>query len=100
MKCCRSRPNNVLCFCRVSKAAVGKERNVLTAHSPFFTLRFPFFILLFLGIMAAAPAMEVQQKLTEMTFEKEAHDWKAERNCRASLEEGVLRVEAVAAARA
>ncbi len=68
----------------------------MTAHSPFFTLRFPFFILLFLGIMAAAPAMEVQQKLTEMTFEKEAHDWKAERNCRASLEEGVLRVEAVA----
>ncbi len=55
---------------------------------------FAFITLLFAGV-AVAPAVEVEQKLTEMTFEKDAHGWNAERNCRAFLEAGVLRVEAI-----
>ena len=58
-------------------------------------LFFTFFVALFLAPCGAAvTAAEVVQKLTEMTFERDAHDWQAERNCRAFLQDGVLRIEA------
>ncbi len=59
--------------------------------SPFFFLISLFF---FLGI-SIVPAEETEQKLDEMTFENDVHAWNAERYCKAFLEDGVLRVEAV-----
>ena len=55
----------------------------------------PFFIaFLFFSSVNLIAAVEVEQKLVEMTFETDAHGWRAERNCRAFLENGLLRVEA------
>ncbi|GHT19206.1 hypothetical protein FACS1894189_7890 [Planctomycetales bacterium] len=58
-------------------------------------LRTFFFILLFSHLFAGSVfADPVIQKLFEMSFETDAHGWRAEQSCRAALKNNVLFVEA------
>jgi hypothetical protein len=45
-------------------------------------------------LTAGSPAVEIEQKVVEMTFDTDVHDWQAERFCRLTLKDKALVVQA------